>query len=91
MHIYKFVKWDVEPAKDLKLEDILKNYSKHCSACNDLLSTGIYKSGGWAYDIRENVKKFLINQYGRWREVYAPNKTTVRKCTYGRIEKIVEL
>lgn len=29
-----FVKWDVEPAKDLKLEDILKNYNKHCKVFN---------------------------------------------------------
>ena len=37
------------------------------------------------------VRRFVVKQYGEWREMFAVDKTAIRKTTYGRIEEIVEL
>ena len=93
MRIYKFVKWDVKPAMtDYTYEKFIKNYDKCCSAVHDALSFGCLKLGGWCYDFRDELKKFIYKDYyGGWTEVYAPNKTAIRKSVYGRIVKIIEL
>lgn len=58
---------------------------------HELQSNGIYKLMGWAYDFRPYLKKYLVKQYGDWREYYAPNKTALRKTIYGQIDRIEEL
>lgn len=92
MRVYKFVNWEVAPKDDtITAEKVIKNYNRNCSVVDSLLSSGIMKLGGWAYDIRDELKRFVIKQYGHWREIYAPNKTTARKCIYGRIDEIIEI
>lgn len=56
-----------------------------------LLSNGIYKVGGYVYDFRPYLKRFVYKQYGSWTEAYAPNKTSLRKIIYGKIDEIVEV
>ena len=45
---------------------------------------------GWAFDFSEVLKRFVIKQYGQWHEVYAVDKTAIRKTTYGRIDDIIQ-
>ena len=45
---------------------------------------------GWAFDFSEVLKRFVIKQYGQWHEVYAIDKTAIRKTTYGRIDDIIQ-
>ena len=52
---------------------------------------GGVKFAGWFYDFRPFLKKYLYKQYGSWCEIYAPNKTLLRKSVYGRVDKIVQL
>lgn len=90
MKVYKFVSWDVKPAQEITYESFIQNYDKCFSQVNNALS-GYLKIGGWCYDFRDDLRKYLVKQYGEWREVYAPNKTAIRKSIYGRIKKIIEL
>ena len=92
MRVWKFVTWDVKPKReDYTYEIFVKNFDKHCSASYNALR-GYYREGGWQYDFRDELKRFVYkDNYGSWYEVYAPNKTAVRNSVYGRIKEIVEL
>lgn len=74
-------------------EQFLKE--KFNGGCNfgteNLMRYGVYKLMGWAYDFKPFLKSFLYKQNGEWTEIYAPNKTLLRKSIYGRIDKIVEI
>jgi hypothetical protein len=56
-----------------------------------ITSQGIYREQGFAYDLRPFLRKFLYKKYGSWHEIYALNKTNVRKLVGGTITKIIEL
>ena len=45
---------------------------------------------GYRFDFFDVLKKYLVRQYGQWTEYYAPDRTSLRKHLYGRIEQIVE-
>lgn len=46
---------------------------------------------GWRYDFSAVLKRYLLNQYGHWYELYAADKTALRHAVYGRIHEIVEI
>lgn len=57
-------------------------------------TSGIYKLGGWAFDFRPYMKRFLIRyKYCGWREVRAFDKTAIREnaVTPSHIIEIVEI
>jgi hypothetical protein len=58
---------------------------------HDVSRTGMLKIMGYKYNLRPYLKQYLVKQYGSWQEYYAPNKTALRKCLHGAIDKIVEL
>lgn len=93
MIVYKFVNWEIgEKRDDIDFNNIKKEYNyKFSGVINGLLNNGVLKLGGWAYDFRDELKKFLIKQHGVWREIFAPNKTLARKAIFGRIEQIIEI
>lgn len=66
-------------------------YTPHYSGNDNLMRSGVYKLMGYAYNFRPYLKQFVYKQYGSWHEIFAPNKTTVRKIIYGSIDKIVEV
>lgn len=73
-------------------EFLESKYTKGCIfGLDNLKRYGCYRFMGWSYDFREFLKLYLIKQGGQWQEEYAPNKTLLRKSTYGRIQKIQEL
>ena len=55
----------------------------------NVAGSGFYKSMGYKYDFRPFLKKILVKQYDSWQEYYAPNKTALRKCLHGAIQKMV--
>ena len=57
----------------------------------NLINYGYYKLMGYKYDFRPYLKKYLYKQYGTWAEAYAPNKTSLRRVIYGKIDKILEI
>lgn len=94
MIVYKFVSHEIgEQDKNINFDYIKRKFTngKFAFGLDNLLADGVYKLGGWAYDFRDELKKFLIKQYGVWREIYAPNKTLARKAIFGRIEQIIEI
>ena len=48
---------------------------------------------GWCFDFRPVLKLYVYKQYGHWEEMYAPNKTLLRKNTFGgsQIKYILEV
>jgi|688.fasta_scaffold389613_2 hypothetical protein len=58
---------------------------------DNIFKFGYYKNMGYLFDLKPMLKKYLFKQHGRWEEIYAPNKTAVRKVIYGKINKIIEL
>jgi hypothetical protein len=80
------------PSIDNAKEFVVKKFSRaYAFGLNDLLRSGVYKEMGYMFNFKSHLKKYLYKQYGHWSEVYAPNKTMLRKCVYGRIDKIVEI
>ena len=83
-HVDQEARPTIENAKEFAKKQVL-------STSSDVLYSGIYKLMGYRYDLRPFLKLFLYKQYGSWSEGYAPNKTTLRKSVYGRIDRIVEI
>jgi hypothetical protein len=46
---------------------------------------------GWCVEFEDVLRRFIIKQYGEWREMWATDKTAIRHITFGRIEEIVRL
>jgi hypothetical protein len=55
----------------------------------EVSSNGYYKLMGYKYNLKPYLKTILVYQYGNWNMYFAPNKTTLRRCLYGRIDKMV--
>lgn len=85
---YKFVQWEVLPPAQI---DNPQARVKSGNANYDI-ATGQNRSGGYIYDWRPFLRKFLYKcQYYGWQEAYAPNRTHVRKGHPHRILQIVEI
>lgn len=91
MKVYNFAKVDSKPRTDINWEYAKSKFINRVASQFDLMFSGCVKSLGYEYDFRDELRKFLVKQYGHWQEYYAPNKTLLRKNLYGRIEQIVEL
>lgn len=99
---YKFVTWDIRPLEELqstlpyKAKVKLLNGGKLTRTEKDMLVSsmfynfGVIKMGGWAFDFKPYLKKYLVKQYGSWQEYRAFDKTSLKKGISGKIEKIVE-
>ncbi len=70
------------------LEGIYSN-TFHSQISN--LQAGLgYRSSGWAY-VPTLKKYYYTDNYGNVYKAYAPNKTLLRKSTFGRIYDITEI
>jgi hypothetical protein len=88
---YKFVKW--EAGAQIKIDDPKKFVArafKHSAPNSNLVMSGVYRLGGWEYNLRPYLKNFVYKQHNTWYEVWAPSKTALRHVTYGRIDDILE-
>jgi hypothetical protein len=66
-------------------------YDKGCIfGLDDLKSEGVFRLAGWCFDFRPYLTRYLVKQHGQWAEAYAPNRTLLRRATYGRIDEIVQ-
>tara|TARA_R110000803_G_scaffold210835_1_gene284199 strand:+ start:64715 stop:65278 length:564 start_codon:yes stop_codon:yes gene_type:complete len=73
------------------IEFLKKAYETNYTGNDNLIRYGQYKLMGYKYDFTHMLNQYVYKQYGDWREAWAPNKTTLRKVVYGKIDKIVEL
>ena len=106
MIAYKFVKHDISPLdglKGAKVYDLkvkcmkgerLTREEKNWLA--EKLSTSMYGRTaialmGWMFSFYNYTNRYLVRQYGQWTEYYAPDRTSLRKALYGRIQEIHEL
>ncbi len=48
---------------------------------------------GWCFDFRPVLKLYVYKQHGHWEEMYAPNKTLLRKNIFGgsQVKYILEV
>jgi len=76
----------------LDVNDFLnKAYQRYYTGNDNLINYGYYKLMGYKFDFKKYLTKYLYKQYGQWHEAYAPNKTILRKITFGRIDAIIDL
>ena len=92
---YPFVDTVDQDARPILIDPVgfLKNVfgSGYHSSLHTVRTTGFYKSMGYRYNLKSFLKQYLYKQYDGWFEVYAPNKTLLRKTITGKIIRIVEL
>lgn len=95
MRVYAFVDYADEKNKraDIDYNFVINKFK--ISKCwdygmHDLLRRGVYRNMGFCYDFRENLKRYLVKQYGEWNEYFAPNKTLLRKVLGSRVQKIID-
>lgn len=71
---------------------VIKEKNYITEKCND---NGFFKQGipvmGWKVDFSDVLKCFVYKHYGSWYEIYAIDKTSIRKSIYGTITKIVQV
>ena len=95
MKFYKFSDWvkEAEPSCIPTIGMIKKwFYSKNSYSTSNFPSTGIYRSGGWAFNFRDELKKYIVcDNTGHLEEFWAPNKTCLRNLLGGRIRYIVDV
>lgn len=72
-------------------EEIKRIFNRHHSLGEQVLRQGRYKLMGYYYDFKPHLNLFLYRQYDSWQEAYAPNRTTLRKMVYGKIDRIIKL
>ena len=46
---------------------------------------------GWRFDFSDVLKTYVVKQYGPWTEYHAPDRTSLYRMLYGRIERILEV
>lgn len=106
MIAYKFVKWDINPLETLKDSTVYRlkvkamggqkmtREEKDWLARNLALSTygrSAIALMGWMFNFYGYVNRYLVKQYNSWTEYYAPDRTSLRKALYGRIQELHEL
>ena len=102
----KFVQWEVQPLETLcackaYLLRVKLNRGEAMSReekdwlCEAVNSNTYFRTAipvmGYRFDFFDVLKKYLVKQYGQWAEYYAPDRTSLRKHLYGRINQIVEI
>ena len=101
----KFVKWEIPPLETLadtrtyRLREKLNRGEKPTREEKDFLAREIpntyFKQAiplhGYRFDFSDVLHGYVIKQYKSWYERYAPDRTSLRKAVYGRIDKILEM
>lgn len=103
---YKFVQHDIGPLDGLKEAKVYKLKVKCMNGerltreekdwLAEKLSTSLYGKCciplmGWMFNFYNYLNRYLVRQYGDWREYYAPDRTSLRHALYGRIEELHEI
>ena len=106
MIAYKFVKWDVKPLDSLqgsRVYDVKVKCMKGEKLTREekdwlaeKLSTSSYGRSaialmGWMFNFYDYMHRYIVRQYGHWTTYYAPDRTSLRRALYGRIEELYEL
>lgn len=102
----KFVTWEVDPLDTLKDSRVyglrlrLNNGDKMSREDKNWLAKNLHRNSyfndavplmGYRFDFSDVIHTYLVKQYRQWCEYYAPDKTSLRKTIYGRIQKIIEI
>jgi hypothetical protein len=81
-NVYKFVKWDVPALETLKDSTAYKTMEalQNGEKTSIYAESGTVKLMGWLFDFRPYMKKYVVKiKYYGWQEMYAFNKTAIRK------------
>ncbi|MDO5615554.1 MAG: molybdenum ABC transporter ATP-binding protein [Cruoricaptor ignavus] len=102
----KFVNWEVPPLELLKSSVVYKlrlkvingekltREEKNWIAEN--VNTNSYFNNavplrGYRFDFSQILNTYVVQQYNRWQEYNAPDKTSLRAMLYGKIQKIIKV
>ena len=102
----KFVRHDVPELKTLQnakvylLREKLNKGEKMNRAEKNWLAENVSSNAyfrtavplmGYRFDFSDVLRKYVVKQYDRWTEYYAPDKTSLRRILFGKIDQIVEI
>lgn len=66
-----------------------QNYDGGCHFGTENLLNGFYKVGGWCFDLKPYMKKYIYTWYGSIHSAYAPSVKALRSARHlGRFEKV---
>lgn len=66
-----------------------KKFSSRCNFGTDNLVNGFYKEGGWCFDLKPYMKKYIYTCYGNIYSAYAPSVKALRTVrSIKRFEKV---
>ena len=85
---------DAEPAFPVPTFEDIKRYYEFESNfyLQNLKDHGLIRSGGWAFSFRDELKKYVVKCLnGMLFEMWAPNKTLLRKNVHYKISYILEI
>lgn len=89
---FPFVSHVDQAARPVRTFDLNTIYDNGCHTFfNEVSRNGRAKVMGYSYDLTPLLKSYVVKQYDRWQQYYAPNKTLLRRALYGTIQKIVEI
>lgn len=102
----KFVHWDVCSIEQLKNSRVYnlrkrlnngdkmsredKNWLTENLRNNEYFHTAVPLSG-YFFDFSDVIRKYIVNQDGKWNEYYAPDKASLRNILLGTIYHIIEI
>ena len=89
---YPFVEHVDQNLRPSHVFDLNSIFNGSChSQLDNIKRSGYSKILGYQYNLKPYLKKYVYKQYNSWYEAYAPNKTLLRKSTFGKIDKIIEV
>lgn len=74
----------VEGAQTIEGDDIADFIKLYSDELNE--NKGIYKRGGWRWDFRPHLKRFIVNRYHQWETMWFVSLEVAKQY----IEKIFE-
>ncbi|WP_159732078.1 molybdenum ABC transporter ATP-binding protein [Sphingobacterium sp. 18053] len=102
----KFVRHDVpeletlQNAKVYQLREKLNKGDKLNRAEKNWLAEAVNQNAyfkravplmGYRFGFEDILKTYVVKQYGSWAEYNAPDKTSLKRIVYGRIDQIAEI
>lgn len=103
---YKFVKWNIAPLEKLKdtkvygLRVKCMNGKRLSREEKDWLAAklSVGRCGrtaialqGWMFSFYDYMNRYLVRRHGVWEVYYAPDRTSLRRALYGRIDELHEI
>jgi hypothetical protein len=69
----------------------LTRYEKDYITTSSFFHHGFYRLMGWSFNFKMHMKRYIVNVYGQWNEMYAFDKASVRYACGSGVSEIHEI